>query len=1136
MWVETENTVPNLTRQVYDGQGRVIAGQQWSKGIKLWESSSSYPGVDKTVTHPPQGGQSTVTYTNGIGQTTATQTLDTTPDRKLTAGTAIPSGSSFSSKSVRLDMQADGNLVLTGIASAKVLWSSGTSGNPGASATVRADGNLVVTSTSAAVLWSSGTGTAGATGAYAMIKGDGNLQMHNTLGAAIWSTDTAGKSAAAHTTTTHTYTPAGNTASISDTAGNKWTYEYNLLGQKTAQTDPDAGTSTYGYDLFGRQILSTDAEGKSLSYTYDSLGRKTGEYEGTSTTDQSKKLAEWTYDTLAKGRPTSSTRFVGGATGQAYTKKFNGYTTAYQPTGTTMVIPAGEGKLAGTYTSSAAYTPNVGLLASIHFGADGGLPAETIGYGYNLQGLQTEFGSTTTPYLNKSIYTPLGQILQSTYGVYGKQLRTAQSYDEATGRLATSAVSLQTSSASGSPIDVSTYAYDQAGNLTGTSTMQYSSGTVSGTDTQCFLYDGQNRLAEAWTDTKGLVTPKAGQISRCNTTQPAVATIGGPSPYWQSFTYNLLGDRTQQVKHDSAGNALKNFTQNSIYPGGGTTPARQPNTATSITTTGPDGTTTLTPHYDRAGNTTSRDTKVGTAAATTQTFTYNAHGRTHSVTSPKSGGGTQTANYLYDADGDLLIQRATDSDTLYLFGGAEQLQLTKATNAVAGLRNYKSPDGTRITRSSTGTVTYQATNPQNTSQLQIDSATLTVTRRAFDPYGAPRGTVPSNWADNRGYLGQPTDSTSGLNLLGARNYDAALGRFLSVDPILEVGDPNQMGGYTYAGNDPINMSDPAGLFGFGWLKEVSGLLDGIFGGGNDWFLGFNAGGWALNKTVDIWNGKSKKFNNWTGYNGPKYKVPNLWGSNPSAELFGVDPDSKTYKKAYWVGLIGSLAAGGASGAIAGVKAYRAFKAARAAAGEAAAAPVSKLLDEDIPSPSTRDAPPSAAPDTTTPSAPESGTPKAPGGEGAGADSGPGKGPWPAADDIVGPAAGKVLKTPHKRHTISGSASGGVDAENSVIVRGQMGNIRQDISDIASGKAEFINEIGRYKVNGRLYGIEDTGRVFPDSGPGIIQLDRNEYAALQQIVRAKGDMSAAPQLTRAPRFINNPEAVERALAVYNGAEW
>jgi hypothetical protein len=58
--------------------------------------------------------------------------------------------------------------------------------------------------------------------------------------------------------------------------------------------------------------------------------------------------------------------------------------------------------------------------------------------------------------------------------------------------------------------------------------------------------------------------------------------------------------------------------------------------------------------------------------------------------------------------------------------------------------------------------------------------------------------------------------------LGAREYDPQLGRFLSVDPVLELDDPTQLGGYDYAGNDPVTKSDPSGLRldpGYGGLGE-----------------------------------------------------------------------------------------------------------------------------------------------------------------------------------------------------------------------------------------------------------------------------------------------------------------------------
>ncbi|MFF9621728.1 hypothetical protein [Streptomyces griseosporeus] len=153
--------------------------------------------------------------------------------------------------------------------------------------------------------------------------------------------------------------------------------------------------------------------------------------------------------------------------------------------------------------------------------------------------------------------------------------------------------------------------------------------------------------------------------------------------------------------------------------------------------------------------------------------------------------------------------------------------------------------------------------------------------------------------------------------------------------------------------------------------------------------------------------------------------------------------------------------------------------------------------------------------------------------GGGPGTGPGKGPWKAGSGVGGPAAGKDLKPPHPRHTLSGAGSGEVKEVNSVVLRGYEQEINQDVADIAAGKATWSKKLSRYEINGRTYGVEDSGRVYPDSGPGIAKLDRNEYAALQQLVKAKGDIDAAPQLTRNPRFTQNPGAVQKALDIYHG---
>lgn len=58
-----------------------------------------------------------------------------------------------------------------------------------------------------------------------------------------------------------------------------------------------------------------------------------------------------------------------------------------------------------------------------------------------------------------------------------------------------------------------------------------------------------------------------------------------------------------------------------------------------------------------------------------------------------------------------------------------------------------------------------------------------------------------------------TDDTevTGLTHLGAREYDPALGRFISVDPLLEIDKPQTLNGYTYGAQNPLTYTDPTGL-------------------------------------------------------------------------------------------------------------------------------------------------------------------------------------------------------------------------------------------------------------------------------------------------------------------------------------
>ncbi|NYK09651.1 RHS repeat-associated core domain-containing protein [Leifsonia naganoensis] len=97
----------------------------------------------------------------------------------------------------------------------------------------------------------------------------------------------------------------------------------------------------------------------------------------------------------------------------------------------------------------------------------------------------------------------------------------------------------------------------------------------------------------------------------------------------------------------------------------------------------------------------------------------------------------------------------------------------------------------------------------HTQDIEVNSTTGAVTRRYADPYGNNRGTAAA-WSSSHTYLNAAANAFASLVQLGARAYDATLGRFLSVDAILAPLNPQQNNGYSYSANNPITNSDPDG--------------------------------------------------------------------------------------------------------------------------------------------------------------------------------------------------------------------------------------------------------------------------------------------------------------------------------------
>jgi RHS repeat-associated protein len=198
------------------------------------------------------------------------------------------------------------------------------------------------------------------------------------------------------------------------------------------------------------------------------------------------------------------------------------------------------------------------------------------------------------------------------------------------------------------------------------------------------------------------------------------------------------------------------------------------------------------------GNTLTRPAPAGG----TQTLTWDREGHLATVAD-----GTGTTSYLYDADGERLVRRDPAGRTLYLPG--QELRYTAASGAKATTRYYEHAGQTVAMRTTTG-VTWLFEDHQDTATYAIDSTSQQVMTRRHNPYGVARGSA-GGWPNDRGFVGGTRDNT-GLVHLGAREYDPAIGRFISADPLIDHGDTEQINGFTYANNTPVTMSDPDGLF------------------------------------------------------------------------------------------------------------------------------------------------------------------------------------------------------------------------------------------------------------------------------------------------------------------------------------
>lgn len=637
----------------------------------------------------------------------------------------------------------------------------------------------------------------------------------------------------------------GQATSMTDAAGNSWTWTFDVAGRQIKATDPDTGTSSTSYDASGRTATETNALGTLTSYSYDTLDRTTSK-SIKAAGGTARVLSSTIYDGEKKGQISSTTRYNGINFDQAVLTEVSGYNAAYLPRTKKITLPSGLGTFAGSYSTSQYYSKSGNVTSELQ-PALGGMPAENLYYGFDVFENPTSVESQTGDILaGNTQYTNLGQLgtflqydpnnASPTLPTTGKT-QTYFQWDAITGRLA-SQWSTNTAKAVIADLGKTTYSYTPSGNISARST-SFANRPGAPTDYQCYNYDYSNRLSAVW-------TPSA---KNCTTvpspTATTVAGLGGPAPYAQTYSYTTVGDRSV-VKRFTATGALA-ATENYAYMASGTQGSHQLQSVTSTPATG--AATVATFVWDAAGNMTNR-------AGQTLKYTLDGHLNEKTGTStlpanpnPSATGGTPptaandaaSSSRFYDGAGNL-VGFTDGTGTTVTLGDRTAHKTTANIVSASSTYTFAGKPVAQRTLTTAGTklafIINDSVGTAQTIVLPTNGTTnTTAVTRYTDPFGLARGTTQSatgtsayntavatakgvgtNSANQtgfsaiNGYIGGLADTASNLTHLGARELDQTLGIFTAPDPVLDRGEPRLFSPYTYSGADPVNYSDPSGLY------------------------------------------------------------------------------------------------------------------------------------------------------------------------------------------------------------------------------------------------------------------------------------------------------------------------------------
>ena len=322
--------------------------------------------------------------------------------------------------------------------------------------------------------------------------------------------------------------------------------------------------------------------------------------------------------------------------------------------------------------------------------------------------------------------------------------------------------------------------------------------------TQALSYYGNNIHTQQWTQSN---KPRNYTFSYDPLSRLTAAAYSGDGSYGTSYTYDKHGNiqtlsrsgNTDTTTYGMIDNLTMTYSGNQLVKVEDTGITSPP----SISTDFRNGSTAAIEYtYDTNGNLT-KDLNKNISL-----IKYN----TLNLPSVITFADGVTVTYLYDAVGSKL-------SVAYNSGG------TTAKTEYAGNKVYKNgtlsmllTEGGYATLSgTTPTYYYYLSDHQGNNRVVLSQSGTVEQVNNYYPFGGAFGEGVQNSNQPYKYNGKELDRTFELNLYdyGARHYDAAIGRWGTMDPMAEK--YYSISPYAYVANNPIRYIDPDGM----WIDDYS---------------------------------------------------------------------------------------------------------------------------------------------------------------------------------------------------------------------------------------------------------------------------------------------------------------------------